>query len=538
MQVVDAPEKSSTLLSTQCHQTIAMPPNPPQLKLPLMIRERRWWLVLLALWSGVIGLAFWLHVETIRQQTEQVAIEGARNMFRMVILTRNWNSLHGGVYVPITEETQPNPYLKHPKRDVMTTNGIALTMVNPAYMTRLIGEIAKSDSGAIFRLTSLKPIRPANAPDDWERSSLIAFEQGSKETTSLDSSGPDTLLRYMAPLPVENNCLKCHAEQGYKVGDVRGGISVSQRYAPIEAAARIGIRESAASYLAVFLLVAGLGWALLELLRRRWFELAGTIRELEETQSQLLQSEKMASIGQLAAGVAHEINNPVGFVNSNFAALKRYTEQLLGLVTAARAGQASEADYAAADFDFMKDDIADLVRESQEGLDRVKKIVSNLKDFSHVDEAEWQDADLNAGIDSTLSVAWHELKYKAEVRREYSELPRVPCMPAQINQVILNLLVNAAHAIEERGVVSIRTGHDGQQAWIEISDTGKGMAPETLKRIFEPFYTTKPVGKGTGLGLSLSYDIVKKHGGQIEVSSEPGRGSTFRIVLPLKRAAA
>lgn len=509
-----------------------MIPSKPR-DVPRFVRERRWWLLLLLLWSGIIALAFRAHVDEIRQQTTQVAIEGARNMFRMVVLTRNWNASHGGVYVPVTAETQPNPYLEHPRRDVVTTDGVQLTMINPAYMTRLIAEMAASDTGAIFRLTSLKPIRPANAPDDWERQALQSFESGVSEASAVTLGERGEMLRYMAPLLVEEVCLKCHASQGYQVGQIRGGISVSQGYAPIENAVAMGVRESAWSYLAVYLLVAILGWSLLESLRRRWFELAGKIVELENAQSQLLQSEKMASIGQLAAGVAHEINNPVGFVNSNLGALKHYADSLVALLESCRKGTCSEADYVAADFDYIKTDMADLMRESQEGLDRVKKIVADLKDFSHVDQAEWQEADLNAGLESTLNVVWHELKYKAEVVREYGQLPPVPCVAAQINQVIMNLLLNGAQSIEDKGCITVRSGCDADHAWIEIADTGKGMAPEVINRIFEPFYTTKPVGKGTGLGLSLAYDIVQKHGGRIEVSSEPGQGSVFRVWLPL-----
>ena len=241
----------------------------------------------------------------------------------------------------------------------------------------------------------------------------------------------------------------------------------------------------------------------------------------------------MAAIGQLAAGVAHEINNPIGFVNSNLGSLKNYTGQLIDLLERSRKGEASEADFVAADFDYLKRDIDDLLHESRDGLERVKKIVADLKDFSHVDQSEWQEADLNAGIESTLNVVWNELKYKAEVVREFGDLPRIPCVAAQINQVVMNLLVNAAHAIDGRGTITVRTGHDTREAWIEIADTGRGIPANVMQRIFEPFYTTKPVGKGTGLGLSLSYDIVKKHGGRIEVSSQIGIGTTFRVTLPL-----
>jgi len=270
-------------------------------------------------------------------------------------------------------------------------------------------------------------------------------------------------------------------------------------------------------------------------------ELTALLKKMEEAQNQIMQSEKMAAIGQLAAGVAHEINNPVGFVNSNLGTLGHYVNQLLELVDGYAAAVA-EADLqspqlAAAcdriDLAFLRQDVVALLGESREGLDRVKKIVRDLKDFSHVDEVDWQEADINGGIESTLNVVWNELKYKAEVVRDYGDLPRVRCVPGQINQVLMNLLLNAAQAIDERGTIAVRTAAAGEFVRIEIADTGRGMAPEVLKRIFEPFFTTKPVGKGTGLGLSLSWDIVKKHGGRIEVDSEPGRGTTFRIRLPV-----
>ncbi len=502
--------------------------------MPQLVRERRWWLLPLALWGGVVALSLELQIDKIREQSVQVAVEGARNMFRMVMLTRNWNASHGGVYVPVTPATPPNPYLEHPQRDLMTTDGMALTMINPAYMTRLIGSMAAADGGVSFRLTSLKPIRPANAADAWEQASLEAFERGAAETMGVEDSPRGKLLRYMAPLKVQQSCLVCHAKQGYQLGDIRGGLSVSQQYAPIEATTRDGIRQTTLAHCAAFAVVLAVGWGLLELLRRRWRELAVKIGELEEAHVQLLQSEKMASIGVLAAGVAHEINNPIGFVSSNLGTLKDYHKTMVALLDACRAGRATEADFAAADFDYLKADLADLMRESRDGLERVRKIVADLKDFSRLDQADWQEADLNAGIECTLNVVRNEIKYKAEVVREYdAKLPPVRCLPAQINQVVMNLLVNAAHAIEERGIITVRSGHDAEWAWIEVADTGRGMSPEVLKCIFDPFYTTKPVGKGTGLGLSISYDIVDKHGGHIDVSSEPGRGTTFRVWLPL-----
>ncbi|WP_313952701.1 ATP-binding protein, partial [Accumulibacter sp.] len=272
-------------------------------------------------------------------------------------------------------------------------------------------------------------------------------------------------------------------------------------------------------------------------------------RKLAEAQNQLLQSEKLASVGQLAAGVAHEINNPVGFVNSNLGSLKDQVQGLLQVIDAYAAADPILAEHPAvmraiaeareaADLDYVRGDVGTLIDESLEGLRRVRGIVQDLKDFSRVDTAEWQFTNLEQGLESTLNIVWNEIKYKAEVHKEYGGVPEVECIAAQVNQVLLNLLVNAAHAIEGRGTITLRTGFDDDEVWIEVADSGKGIPPENLKRIFEPFFTTKPVGQGTGLGLSLAYGIAKRHGGRIEAHSEVGVGSRFRLVLPAKRPPA
>ena len=290
-------------------------------------------------------------------------------------------------------------------------------------------------------------------------------------------------------------------------------------------------------------------------LQRHLMEVTALNQQLHETQDRLVQSqqhlvqnEKLASIGQLAAGVAHEINNPIGYVFSNFGSLQTYLADLLKLL---EAYVQAEPEIAAEnvrnelaglrkkiDLDYLKDDLLDLMRESREGIERVRKIVQDLKDFSHVDaSADWQWTDLQRGLESTLNVVNNEIKYKADVIREFAPLPQVQCLPSQLNQVFMNLLVNAAHAIksEERGTIRVRTGNEAEDVWVEISDDGCGMSPEVMSRIFDPFFTTKPVGKGTGLGLSLSYGIVQKHHGKIEVHSTPGEGSTFRVTLPLSQ---
>ncbi|KAB2969668.1 ATP-binding protein, partial [Zoogloea sp.] len=287
-----------------------------------------------------------------------------------------------------------------------------------------------------------------------------------------------------------------------------------------------------------------------EELLKRYTELTDLNCRLHDTQEQLVQSEKMASIGQLAAGVAHEINNPIGYVHSNIRSLKGYIDQLLDVVDAyaAREGALPPAEAAAlqqirkaADFDFIRDDIHALLRESEEGTERVRKIVQDLRDFSRSDaNQDWQASDLHHGLDSTLNIASNEIKYRADVHREYGELPFVECLPSQLNQVFMNLFVNAAQAMpdDRRGLITIRTGVAGEQVWIEVGDNGRGIPPDVIPRIFDPFFTTKPVGKGTGLGLSLSYGIIQKHHGKISVSSTPDMGTTFRITLPIHHPAS
>ncbi|WP_395406992.1 ATP-binding protein [Pseudoduganella sp. UC29_106] len=282
-------------------------------------------------------------------------------------------------------------------------------------------------------------------------------------------------------------------------------------------------------------------------LRRRNLELTALNEQLGMAQQQLVQSEKMASIGQLAAGVAHEINNPIGYIFSNFGTLQNYLDNLFAMLDAYQQAEGSIASPEVAErlramrqqveLAFLREDIPSLMEESREGIVRVRHIVQDLKDFSRVDtRQDWVWANLHHGIDSTLNIVSNEVKYKADVLREYGDIPDIECLPLQLNQVVMNLIVNAAHAIggQQRGCITLRTGRAGDQVWLTVSDNGSGIAPENLGRIFDPFFTTKAVGKGTGLGLSLAYGIVQKHNGRIEVESEPGKGTTFRITLPIR----
>ncbi|WP_050507608.1 ATP-binding protein [Pseudomonas syringae] len=278
--------------------------------------------------------------------------------------------------------------------------------------------------------------------------------------------------------------------------------------------------------------------AALRALGAKQAEQASLVSKLEKAQVQLLQSERLATIGQLAAGVAHEINNPVGYVFSNLKTLAGYVDDLLRIIDAvdsvATLDELRQLKLSL-EYDYIRNDVEALIVESEDGIERVKKIITALKDFSHIEEEEFVQADLLRGLESTLNMVNNELKYKAEVVREFADLPPVECIASQINQIVMNLLINAAHAIVQFGVITLRCGHEGAWVWIEVEDTGRGIDPDILKRVYDPFFTTKPVGQGTGLGLTLSYNILQKHHGRFDVVSKPGQGSRFRFWLPVRQ---
>ena len=273
-------------------------------------------------------------------------------------------------------------------------------------------------------------------------------------------------------------------------------------------------------------------------------------KKLQQTQAQLVHNEKMASIGQLSAGIAHEINNPVGFVSSNLKTLEGYMEDIKSLLPKYEdlerlCEKVNDGDIKkllqeireikeTIDMDFLMEDLHNIIEESQEGMNRITKIVKDLKEFSHGGSDTPEYADINKCIQSTLNIVWNELKYKAQVKTVFGYIPRVLSYPQQLNQVFMNILVNSAQAIKEKGEIRIKTYTENGRVFIEFSDTGEGIPPENLPHIFEPFFTTKPVGKGTGLGLSIAYAIIQKHGGTISVKSEIGKGTCFTISLPVE----
>lgn len=286
-----------------------------------------------------------------------------------------------------------------------------------------------------------------------------------------------------------------------------------------------------------------------EELERKNVLLVKAFKSVKETQQKLVQSEKMAGLGTMAAGVAHEINNPVGFVKSNLGSLQSYSKNLTDYIQEMdnllsihladnpalhEALKAARKDF---DIEYTTEDIESLVAESLDGVNRVETIVSGLRSFARTDDEELAPADINVALQDTLKVAWNQLKYTCEVKEDYAELPPLVCNIGRLNQVFMNLLVNAAQAIEEQGEIHISTRHINNEVVVSIRDTGCGMTDEVKKQLFNPFFTTKAVGKGTGLGMSISHGIIEEHGGRIQVQSVVGKGSRFIIRLPLTTAA-
>jgi len=349
-------------------------------------------------------------------------------------------------------------------------------------------------------------------------------------------------MEYLANQPVEVILLDLHLADSEGIATLRRINGVAGNAAIIvltglddESLATQALQEGAQDYL----VKGNLSRHLLLKAIRFALERKRAQQELKNAQAQMLQSEKMASVGVLAAGIAHEINNPMGFITSNLGTLGKYLEKLrvyldiLGKAVPPSGEGLLAEERKRLKIDHVLQDAPLLIDESLEGAERIRRIVADLKGFARTEQDTMEETDINQSLDGILNMVWNELKYKATVTREYGEIPLVRCYPRQLGQVFMNLLVNAAQAIDTRGEISIRTWVEGGRACIAITDTGCGIAPEHLHRLFEPFFTTKEVGKGTGLGLSIVYDIItKKHGGAISVQSEPGKGSTFTVRLP------
>lgn len=509
---------------------------------------RRFALSVLLLWTLAIALSIAWDVYETRNSLRNMALNQAILMLEKDLLYRRWAAMHGGVYAPVSAYTQPNPHLQHiPERDITTPSGRKLTLVNPAYMNRQVHEISTKNHNAVAHITSLHPLRAENRPDPWEQAALKRLqEQNLRETSGVELLDGKPYMRYLRAVITEKSCLKCHAHQGYRAGDIRGGISVSVALTPFREEERRQAAQTALGHGTVWLL----GVLFIMTVRRRLT--AGIIREelsaaaLTEARIQILQQEKLASIGQLAAGVAHEINNPIGFVTSNLMTLKRYLEKLTSYteqLSAALRCSAPAADQAALDeqrrtlkIDHILIDAGQLIAESLEGAERVRDIVTDLNFFANDRQTEFTACDVNRCIRSALRMVSGEYKEVAPLLLDLQEpLPMLTANNQQLMQVVANLVANAAHAVrqkQQQGLIHVRSWQEGEQLCFSVSDNGHGIPEEIRNRIFDPFFTTKEIGAGTGLGLSVSNEIIRKHGGKLSVQSQVGLGSTFTVCLP------
>ena len=639
---------------------------------------------LLALcWSVIMLIAMGYAMNVEIKKKESFAIFEAQIAFDKDVIYRRWNAMHGGVYAVVSKDTTPNPYLHVPERDVITPSGRHLTMINPAYMTRQIHALENRTSAIIVKshITSLKPLNPANAPYEWEKRALTQFQNGKKEYTELVEIDGSPFLRFMKPFFTEKSCLKCHGAQGYREGDLRGGISVTVPIDKVNRLERENLLMSWSAYFVLWLLgLAGLAvgtWrqyqyiqtmnfteeellsfknaldrisdailmfkprtfrffyvnhGAVELLgynraefllmtprdiglgnqetdngeflspliegKKKLLHFFGEIKgkdgksipvgakiqlmesrnrgdyfvailrdltkriemekERDRLAADLLQAQKLESVGQLAAGIAHEINTPTQYVGTNIDFLDEAFQDMFQLMDAhvQLVEEAEKENFASnitekiretedeVDLEFLREEIPSAIEQSREGIKRVTSIVRAMKDFSHPRSREKEPADLNKLIETTVTIARNEWKYVAEMNLVLAhDLPLVPCLSDEMGQVILNIIVNAAHAIGEKlgdnpkgekGEITIITSKHDQWAEIRISDTGTGMPADMLHKIFEPFFTTKEVGRGTGQGLAIARNVVvEKHGGTIDVESEAGAGTSFIIRLPI-----
>ncbi len=762
------------------------------------INIRRISLALCLGWSFLISFTMFYQMKNIREDTVTNGLIQARIAFSKDLVYRRWNASQGGIYVEVTEQTPANPYLEVEDRDIASLSGRSLTLINPAYMTRMVHELEQGKKGLRGHLTSLNPLNPNNAPDLWERRSLQTFSKAEDLAFSVEEMDGDSYLRYMRPFIVVQSCLKCHGHQDYALGDLRGGISISVPMAPLLALQSKAIQNSFFLHFSLWVSgLLGLGWgswrmncqlkkqqqAETELIKskltldqihdcvfifspetlqfsyvndgavtqvgyskekllsmtpldikpdfteksfrefispllkepgrslsfetshwhkdgfivpveiklqylnladnegrfvavardlsqrnkdkeeyQRLFDASqdaimvltqegfvdcnraalevfgftskkeflqlqpadvsperqpdGTLskqaaqqhttdamenraafftwqhcrkdgtefpaevllspferngvqviqavvrdlserlraeKEKEKLQAKLLHAQKLESVGQLAAGIAHEINTPTQFIGTNLDFMEEAVEDISGFMTTIKtiAAQASpeirlaiEKAVEEADWDYLTDELPKAVSQSKEGVQRVSSIVRAMKEFSHPGSKEAIATDLNRLIETTITVARNEWKYVAEMEMNLDpSLPPVFCLSDEMGQVILNILVNGAHAIAERlgdtpdaglGHLTVSSSYDEQQVQVRISDSGGGIPPEVQERIFDPFFTTKNVGKGTGQGLAIAHDVVtEKHDGTLTFESEADKGTTFIITLPL-----
>ena len=492
------------------------------------------------------GITFYTTSSFQHQMVLGQAERQARMLSRQILLTRRWVADHDGLFVIKKPGVESNPFLA--SSEIVDQSGQVYVKRNPALVTRELSDYASQVDFCRFRVTSLRPVNPANTPDAFERQSLLDFETGKEEAFEISQGEKGRTLRYMTPLKVEESCLSCHAEHGYQVGNIRGGLSLEVPIAwADQAIARnnrflllLGLAAFAATALALFLFMdhlvvkrlARLSGAMGDYpqhpldpenlpteadeigdLSRNFFDLGQRLEksqgELARTREKMFHNEKMAAIGQLAAGIAHEINNPLGGMRNCLKSIKESPDDRE-----------------------MRDRYLDLL---DKGLMRIAHIVRQLLNFGRETPITPKETDIDALIKACFELlSFHlkniDLQFDLGISSPYLLDGEV------LKQALINIGLNAVQAMPEGGSLLVRSREETEWLVLQIKDSGPGIPPDYLGRIFEPFFTTKQPGSGTGLGLSVSFSLIKRMGGHIEVESHPGEGSNFTITLPRRKA--
>ncbi len=489
------------------------------------------------------GITFYRTSQFQNELVLSQAARQARMLHQQILMTRKWVADHNGLFFMRQPGVEPNPFLKDP--EMVDAKGVRYVKRNPAMVTRELSAYADQAGFCDYRVTTLKTINPANAPDPWEEKSLLLFEEGVEEVIEFTEVNNRPTLRYIAPLPVEQSCLECHSHQGYKIGDIRGGLSVT---IPVDwAFESIARNNRMLLFIAtITILVVGLTIYLLidVLVVRRLGILERAMEnypqkrpskanlpdggdeigrlaskfddfcqrldtsqaELDNSRKQVFQSEKLAALGRLAAGVAHEVNNPLG-----------------GMLNCVKSMGENPHDKA------LHNRYLNLM---EKGLKRIGKIVQQLLNFGRREPLQYRVASIDDLIRESFVLLEYGLK-KLDVQLDLGIHDSHPIDSAALQQIIVNITMNAMQAMPEGASFRVTTRVEGEMAVLAFQDSGPGIAEENLPRIFDPFFTTKDVGEGTGLGLAVTYALVQQMHGSILVESEVGKGTCFIIRLPL-----
>jgi len=469
---------------------------------------------ILIIWTALIVFSFIWNYKIIISNNHEVVLNKSKAFFEQILSARAWNSSHGGVYVPVTDKTQPNKYLEDPLREVVTLDGLKLTKINPAYMTRQISEINQANYDIHFHITSANPIRPANKADDWETKSLNKFENGTTQILELVKTDSSEIYRFMAPLTTNQSCLHCHAKQGYKLGDIRGGISVSFPATLYLKVANNQLFYSALVHFLIMLLgIVGLIF---------FYKKSNVYVSVVKTKNQEL-VQLNATKDRFFSIIAHDLKSPFSSILGFSEILKDEVEQI--------------------DTKTIKR-YASLINSSAQNS---YALLENLLEWARMQQGQIQFEPEKLVLNDAVIAEIQNLQHTADQKniKLTNNTPENLTIKADYNMlltILRNLISNAIKFTPEGGQVKVEAKIEGEvkgeksQVVISVSDTGIGMTKETIENLFkiESSISTRGTNneRGTGIGLLLCKDFIEKHKGNIAVKSMPGKGSTFTIYLP------